>query len=341
MSLLKLENEFILQIKDRIKKSQYQALKAVNNQLIKLYWDIGMAISAKQREGWGKSIVENLSSELQKEFPGTGGFSTTNLWYMAKFYSEYCDNPNLQPMVGEISWTKHIAILSKCKNQQERQFYIQATKRFDWTKNILINQIENKTFERYLLNQTNWEDTLSTQAKENAMLAVKDHYTFDFLNMSEQHSESDLEQALIGNVRSFLLEMGPDFSYLGNQYKLEINQKEYYIDLLLFHRKLQSLVAIEIKIGEFLPEYKGKMEFYLSVLNDKVKLEHENEALGIIICKSKDRTIVEYSLKTSTLPIGVATYSTTKALPNQYKDLLPSAREIEKKLDVFFKNKET
>lgn len=135
--------------------------------------------------------------------------------------------------------------------------------------------------------------------------------------------------------------MGPDFSYLGNQYKLEINQKEYYIDLLLFHRKLQSLVAIEIKIGEFLPEYKGKMEFYLSVLNDKVKLEHENEALGIIICKSKDRTIVEYSLKTSTLPIGVATYSTTKALPNQYKDLLPSAREIEKKLDVFFKNKET
>lgn len=124
--------------------------------------------------------------------------------------------------------------------------------------------------------------------------------------------------------------MGPDFSYLGNQYKLEINQKEYYIDLLLFHRKLQSLVAIEIKIGEFLPEYKGKMEFYLSVLNDKVKLEHENEALGIIICKSKDRTIVEYSLKTSTLPIGVATYSTTKALPNQYKDLLPSAREIEK-----------
>ena len=173
------------------------------------------------------------------------------------------------------------------------------------------------------------------------MLAVKDHYTFDFLNMSEQHSESDLEQALIGNVRSFLLEMGPDFSYLGNQYKLEINQKEYYIDLLLFHRKLQSLVAIEIKIGEFLPEYKGKMEFYLSVLNDKVKLEHENEALGIIICKSKDRTIVEYSLKTSTLPIGVATYSTTKALPNQYKDLLPSAREIEKKLDVFFKNKET
>jgi predicted nuclease of restriction endonuclease-like (RecB) superfamily len=288
----------------------------------------------------GKSIVQKLSAELQKEFPGIGGFSTTNLWYMAQFYNEYNDNPNLQPLVGEISWTKHIAILSKCKDQQERKFYIQATKKFGGTKDVLINQIENKSFEGYLLNQTNWDRTLSDSLKKNALLAIKDHYTFDFLNLADQHEESELEQALIKNVRSFLLEMGNDFTFLGSQYKLEVNDKVYFIDLLLFHRKLQCLIAIELKIGEFLPEYKGKMEFYLSVLNDKVKLEHENNAVGIIICKSKDRTIVEYSLSTSSLPIGVATYSTTKSLPKKYKQLLPNAKEIEEKLSIFFKDDE-
>lgn len=340
MNLSKLEQEFFVQIKDRVKKAQYDSLKVVNTQLIALYWDIGKAITFKQQDGWGKSIVQKLSAELQKEFPGIGGFSTTNLWYMAQFYNEYNDNPNLQPLVGEISWTKHIAILSKCKDQQERKFYIQATKKFGWTKDVLINQIENKSFESYLLNQTNWDRTLSDSLKKNALLAIKDHYTFDFLNLADQHEESELEQALIKNVRSFLLEMGNDFTFLGSQYKLEVNDKVYFIDLLLFHRKLQCLIAIELKIGEFLPEYKGKMEFYLSVLNDKVKLEHENNAVGIIICKSKDRTIVEYSLSTSSLPIGVATYSTTKSLPKKYKQLLPNAKEIEEKLSIFFKDDE-
>jgi len=150
MNLSRLEQEFFVQIKDRVKKAQYDSLKVVNTQLIALYWDIGKAITLKQQDGWGKSIVQKLSVELQKEFPGIGGFSTTNLWYMAQFYNEYNGNPNLQPLVGEISWTKHIAILSKCKDQQERKFYIQATKKFGWTKDVLINQIENKSFESYL-----------------------------------------------------------------------------------------------------------------------------------------------------------------------------------------------
>ena len=332
------ENQFIAEIKERVRKAQYEALKVVNTELINLYWDLGRSISEKQEQGWGKRIVPKLSKELQKEFPGVGGFSEGNLWLMAQFYNEYQSDKNLVPLVREISWSKHIVILKKCKEPQERLFYTQATKKFGWTKDVLTNQIENKTFERYLLNQTNWENTLPDATKKNTTLAIKDHYTFEFLNLSDEHGETELEQALVKNIRSFLLEMGGDFAFVGNQYRLTVNDKEFFIDLLLFHRKLQCLVAIELKIGEFLPEYKGKMEFYLSILNDKVRLPHENEAIGIIICKSKDRTIVEYSLKTSTLPIGVATYSTSKSLPKEYKKLLPSAKEIEEKLMGFFES---
>ena len=329
---------FISEIKAKVRNAQYEAMKAVNVALINLYWDIGKSIAEKQSESWGKSIVPTLSKELQNEFPGVGGFSVGNLWLMAQFYSEYQSVENLAPLVREISWSKHISILKKCKNPKEREFYILATKKFGWTKNVLIHQIENKTFEKYLLNQTNFEETLPEKIKNQAILAVKDEYIFDFLGIEEEHSERDLEQKLIQNIRAFLLELGSDFSFLGNQYKVELSDKEYFIDLLLFHRKLQSLVAIELKIGEFLPEYKGKMEFYLNILNDKVKLPHENEAIGIIICKSKDRTIVEYSLKSSNLPIGISTYSTSEKLPKNYQNLLPSNEELSEKFENYFKN---
>lgn len=329
---------FISEIKNKVRNAQYEAMKAVNVALINLYWEIGKSIAEKQSESWGKSIVPTLSKELQNEFPGVGGFSTTNLWLMVQFYAEYQSVENLQPLVGEISWSKHTVILGKCKNPKEREFYILSTKKFGWTKNVLIHQIENKTFEKYLLNQTNFEHTLPEKIKNQAILAVKDEYIFDFLGIEEEHSERDLEQKLIQNIRAFLLELGSDFSFLGNQYKIELSDKEYFIDLLLFHRKLQSLVAIELKIGEFLPEYKGKMEFYLNILNDKVKLPHENEAIGIIICKSKDRTIVEYSLKSSNLPIGISTYSTSEKLPKNYQNLLPSNEELSEKFENYFKN---
>jgi predicted nuclease of restriction endonuclease-like (RecB) superfamily len=187
-----------------VRQAQYEALKVVNTQLIHLYWEIGKSIAEKQGENWGKAIVPTLSKELQNEFPGKSGFSTTNLWLMAQFYFEYQNVEFLQPLVGEISWTKHIVILNKCKNNQERQFYILSTKKFGWTKNVLIHQIENKTFERYLLNQTNFEETLPEKIKNQAHLAVKDEYTFDFLNLADEHSESELEQALIKNIRAFL-----------------------------------------------------------------------------------------------------------------------------------------
>ncbi len=330
--------QFIVEIKEKIRQAQYEALKAVNVHLINLYWELGKAISEKQTLGWGKSIVPNLSKELQKEFPSMTGFSVSNLWYMSQFYTEYQGDINLEPLVREISWSKHVIILKKCKDPQERQFYILSTKKFGWTKDVLIHQVENKTYEKYLLNQTNFDAVLPEKIKQQAYLAVKDHYSFEFLELAHEHSEYELEQALIKNIRQFLLEMGTDFTFVGNQYKLQVNDKEFRIDLLLFHRKLQSLIAIDLKIGEFEPEHKGKMEFYLSVLNDTIKLPHENPAIGIIICKSKDRTIVEYSLNTATLPIGVATYNTTNTLPEAYQALLPATTEIAQKLNNFLQD---
>ncbi|HCA41955.1 MAG TPA: DUF1016 domain-containing protein [Bacteroidetes bacterium] len=336
MSIERSQIEFISDIIDKVRQAQYEALKTVNVQLINLYWEIGKSISEKQSESWGKAVVPTLSKELQKEFPGSGGFSTTNLWTMAQFYNEYHSDSNLQPLVGEISWSKHIVILNKCSDSLERKFYTLATKKFGWTKNVLIHQIENNTYQKYLINQTNFENTLPENIKNQAILAVKDEYTFDFLELSEKHSERELEQALIQNIQNFLLEIGHQMTFVGNQFRLEIDGNEFFIDLLLYHRKLKCLVAVELKIGEFLPEYKGKMEFYLSVLNDKVKLPEENDSIGIIICKEKNRTVVEYSLKTGTHPIGVATYTTTSKLPPDFQKLLPDKKTLTEKIDKYF-----
>jgi predicted nuclease of restriction endonuclease-like (RecB) superfamily len=327
--------KFLIEIKEKIRNAQYEAFKIVNTHLINLYWEIGSSIVEKQKiAGWGKSVVENLAIDLQMEFPGMSGFSSRNLWNMKIFYEEYNKNEILQPLVAEISWAKHLVIMSKCKDVQERRFYILTTKKFGWTKDVLIHQIENKSFEKYVLNQTNFEQTLPDNLKKNAKLAVKDSYTFDFLELAEEHTERELENELVKNIRQFLLEMGGNFAFIGNQYKLTVDETDFFIDLLLYHRVLQCLVAIELKIGDFKPEYNGKMEFYLNVLNDKVKFENENDSIGIIICKGKKRAIVEYAIKTSNHPIGVATYIISDNLPEIYKSLLPSAQIIADKIDL-------
>ena len=323
------------EITARIRSAQYEALKAVNKEIIALYWEVGKRITEQQTAlGWGKSVVENLSRDIQKEFPGIQGFGVRNMWDMARFYAEYQSNEILQPLVAEISWSKHIVILAKCKETRQRQFYILATKKYGWTKDVLINKIEAKTYENYLLGQSNFDITLPDSIKNQAILALKDEYTFDLIGLAEEHSEYELEQAIIKNIRAFLMEFGTDFSFIGNQYRLEVDGKEYFIDLLLYNRRLQAMIAIELKIGEFQPEYKGKMEFYLNILNDTVKLPHENPAIGIIICKSKSRMIVEYALKSSNMPIGVATYSLSSELPEAYKKLLPTSEEIAKKIEI-------
>ncbi|MBI3033216.1 DUF1016 domain-containing protein [Candidatus Woesearchaeota archaeon] len=322
---------FIAEIKERIRSAQYDALKSVNKELIGLYWDIGKKIVRKQE--WGKAIVENVAKDLQAEYPGIKGFSSPNLWRMRTFYLSYRDNEKLAPLVREISWTKNIIIMEKCKDELEREFYITMVKKFGWTKDILIHQVENQSYEKYMLSQTNFDKSLPAKYKHQAKLALKDEYTFDFLELNEEHSEKELETALIARVKSFLGEMGSYFCFIGSQYRIEIKDKEYFIDLLLYHRKLKCLVAIELKIGEFAPEFAGKMQFYLSILDEKLKLENENPSIGIIICKSKDKTVVEYALKEVKKPIGVSTYRITSSLPKNISQYLPSKEEIAKRIE--------
>jgi len=328
---------FVIDIKQKILSKQYEALKVVNKELISLYWDIGKSIVEKQESlSWGKSVVKMLSLELQNEFVGMKGFSVQNLWNMRQFYMEYRDSVKLQPLVGEISWTKNVVIFQKSKDDLEREFYIKMTKKFGWTKNLLINQIKNKSYEKFLTNQTNFDNTLEENYKHQTVLAVKDEYNFDFLDLGVEYSEHALEIGLINKIREFLAQMGTDFTFIGNQYKLDIADEEYFIDLLLYHRRLKSLIAIELKIGKFKPEFAGKMSFYLSVLNDTVKLPDENPSIGIIICQEKNRTTVEYALKDNMQPMGVATYKVTDSLPTSLKGLLPSSQDIEEKIINFF-----
>ena len=221
---------------------------------------------------------------------------------MRQFYLEYSQNEKLQTLSREIGWSHNVAIFQKAKDNLEREFYIKSVKKFGWSYRVLDNHIDNKSYEKYLLNQTNFDKTLPEDYIHQAKLAVKDEYNFDFLELGDQHSEYQLEIGHINKIREFLSQMGADFTFIGNQYKLEIDDEEYFIDLLLYHRKLKSLIAIELKVGKFQPEYAGKMNFYLAALNDTVKLEDENASIGIIICREKKRTTVEYALKDSNQP---------------------------------------
>jgi predicted nuclease of restriction endonuclease-like (RecB) superfamily len=321
-------------VKERVRSAQYAALKAVNTELVGLYWDLGrMIVERQEQAGWGKSVVERLSQDLRREFPGVAGFSVQNLWYMRQFHMEYRGDERLQPLVGEIAWAHNLVIMSKCKAPLEREFYLRMTRKFGWSKNVLIHQIDNQSYEKSLSGQTNFDQTLTPELRVQAKLAVQDEYTFDFLELAEQHSERELERALITRIEDFLRAMGGRFAFMGSQYRLEVDGREFFLDLLLFHRRLRALVAIELKIGDFQPEFVGKMQFYLTALDRQVRQEDENPSIGIILCKEKSRTIVEYALHDATKPIGVATYQITKTLPKEFKGQLPKPEEIAALLD--------
>lgn len=316
-------------IKAMILTAQYQALRAVNRELIELYWDIGRMIVERQKgRTWGRAIVAMLAGDLQKEFPGVRGYSAQNLWYMRQFYLEYKGRSKLQSLIGEISWTKNLIIMSRCKEALKREFYIRMTRRMGWSTNVLIHKVEQRTYEKTLLSQTNFSKTLSAGMRDQARIAVKDEYTFDFLDLGQEHTERQLEKAILVRMEKFLREMGGALAFIGSQYRLEVSGKEYFIDLLLYHRHLRCLVAVELKAGEFLPEHVGKMQFYLAVLDGTVKEKSENSAIGIIVCKTKDKMTVEYALKESRKPIGVAAYKITTSLPPRLKGELPGAEQI-------------
>jgi predicted nuclease of restriction endonuclease-like (RecB) superfamily len=325
--------DFLHEAKAQIRQRQYQALRAANKELLALYWWMGEAIQRRQTEhGWGKAVVETLARDLQAEFPGRNGFSVQNLWLMRQFFTEYAEKPKLQPLVGEVSWAKNLLIMARCKDDLEREFYLRATARFGWTKNVLQHQLDNQSYRQYLAGQTNFDAALPESVKAQALLAVKDHYVFDLMGLSEEHAERELEQALVRNLRAFLTEMGEAFTFVANQFRLQADGKDYFIDLLLFHRRLRCLVAIELKVGAFKPEHKGQIEFYLDQLDQHHRLEGENPPIGIVICRSKTKTVVEYALRNTQRPLGIATYTVTPQLPANFAGQLPSAEAIAARL---------
>ncbi|MBF6612289.1 MAG: DUF1016 family protein [Chloroflexi bacterium] len=332
---------FLEALKQRVTRAQYEALKAVNRELIALYWDIGRIIVEKQAQfGWGEGIIERLAKDLQIEFEGVAGFSVRNLRYMKRFYLTYKDDTKLQPMVAEIGWTHNLIILDKCENDLEREFYLLTARRMGWSKHTLAREIDNHAYERFLANQTSFEHTLSEEQRARAVLTVKDDYNFDFLGLGSEPSERELEDALVRNITRFLAEMGGErgyFTFVGRQFKVEVDEEEFFLDLLFYHRELRYLVAVEMKAGKFKPEYAGKMQFYLAALDDKVRLQGENPSIGIIVCRSKNRTIVEYTLRDVTRPIGISTYNhytTLDQVPDRIAKYLPTPDEIERRLSA-------
>jgi predicted nuclease of restriction endonuclease-like (RecB) superfamily len=325
--------ELLAKVKERVRSAQYAALRAVNKELVGLYWDIGRMIAERQIDArHGAAIAEHLAADLQQAFPGVHGYSRRNVFYMREFYLAYHELPKVQPLVAQIGWTHNLIIMQRCKDALEREFYVRMARKFGWSKTVLIHQIENQSYEKTLLGQTNFDRAVSPKLRAQAKLSIKDEYSFDFLDLDEAHGERELERALIGRIETFLRAMGGLFAFVGSQFRLEVEDSEYFIDLLLFHRRLRCLVAIELKTGEFQPEFVGKMQFYLTALDRQVREKGETPSIGIILCKQKKRTIVEYALHQSKKPIGIATYQLVKRLPKELKGQLPSPEEISKLL---------
>ena len=324
--------EFLARIKTSIREARLRAGRVVCREMIALYWRIGDEIVERQeRHGWGKSVVERLATDLRSEFPGTGGFSTPNLWFMRQMFLEYRGDANLLRLVREIPWGQNITIMTKIKEVAARGYYLSKTAELGWSRNVLLNQIKAQAYERHVLapKQHNFAATLPEHLATQADEALKDLYMLDFLGIGKPVVEREMERRMVERIRDLLLGLGYGFSFIGNQYRVTLAQKEYFIDLLFYHRKLKCLVAIDLKSGEFKPEYAGKMNFYLNILDDFVREPEENPSIGIILCAQRERIEVEYSLRNLNRPVGVSEYTLTTELPRELAGKLPEAREIE------------
>lgn len=324
--------DMLRSIKTAVSASQLRAQRTVNRELIGLYWIIGREIAQRQeQEGWGKSVVEQLSRDLCQEFPGQQGFSMQNLWYMRQFFLEYQAEPNLQQLVGEIPWGQNLLIMAKVKDPAARAYYLRKTSEQGWSRNVLLNQVNGQAYERHILaeKQHNFAETLPEHLAGQADEAMKDVYLLDFLGIGKPVVEREMERRMVNRIKDVILELGYGFAFLGNQYRVSLEGKDYFIDLLFYHRRLKSLVAVELKSGAFLPEYAGKMNFYLNLLDDFVREPDENPSIGIILCADRNRVDVEYALRGIEKPMGVAGYSLTHDLPKELAGKLPNAKQIE------------
>jgi predicted nuclease of restriction endonuclease-like (RecB) superfamily len=346
---------WLKKLKTKVRQVQIKAAVKVNSELLWFYWELGQDIVDKQKNAkWGYGFLKQLSKDLSAEFPDMKGFSLSNLKYIKQWYVFYSQEINKsQPTVGQnvhqepsigqqlvgqlthVPWGHNIVIISKCKNPNEALFYIQKTIQNNWSRSVLTHHIESDLFHREGKAITNFELTLPAPQSDLAKETLKDPYNFDFLTLTEKHDEKELENALVNHVTKFLLELGAGFSYLGQQYKLEISGDEFFLDLLFYHVKLHCYVVVELKAVKFKPEFAGKLNFYVSAVDGMLKSELDNPTIGMLICKSKNDMVVEYSLKDVHKPIGVSEYIITKNLPQEFKSSLPSIEELEAELDGF------
>jgi predicted nuclease of restriction endonuclease-like (RecB) superfamily len=325
---------FIQDIKQRIQTSQIKAAVAVNQELLLLYWDLAERIVAKQRQSaWGEGFLLQMSRDLQAEFPGMKGFSKRNLELMRQWYQFWSVESTIaRQLVSQIPWGHNLIIISKIKNAEEALFYTQKTIQNNWSRAVLTHQIESALYQREGRAVTNFQAALPSPYSDLARQTLKDPYNFDFLMLREEHDEQELQNALITHITRFLLELGAGFSYLGQQYRLEVGGDEFFIDLLFYHVRLHSYVVVELKTVKFKPEFAGKLNFYISAVDGVLKTDHDNPTIGILICKSKNDTVVEYALRDVHKPIGVSEYTITQHLPDELKSSLPSIEEIEAEL---------
>ncbi|GAA4015285.1 PDDEXK nuclease domain-containing protein [Deinococcus rubellus] len=309
-----------------IRQAQSRALHSVNRELIELYWQIGEHLQHKtEADGWGRGTVTALAAWIAQQQPDSRGFSASNLWRMRQFYETYRQHPKLAPLVRELSWTNNLTIMGRAGSEQEREFYLQAAIRGRWTKRELERQMDGSLYERALLSPAQLSPVLQEQ-QPAAPGIFKDSYLLDFLNLPQPHSEQDLQRGLVSHLKDFLLELGPDFSFMGEEYRLQVGQQDFFIDLLMYHRRLQALVAFELKITAFSPSMMGQLDFYLEALDRDHRLAHENPSIGVLLCHSADTQVVEYALARSASPALVARYLTE----------LPDKTLLEAKLSEFY-----
>ena len=322
----------IEQIKQEIRTAQYRAAMRVNTELIVLYYNIGLVIN--RHKSWGNKFIENLARDIKVDFPDMKGYSVRNLKYMAKFAETYPDAQFVQQVAAQIPWGHNLVLLDKVSDFEERNWYIETCRQNGWSRNVLVHQIESGLYQRQALTKkiSNFEQRLPAHQSELAVQTMKDPYIFDFIPFKEDMLERDIERALIRDVTKLLLELGTGFAFLGNQYHLNVGGDDFYIDLLFYNLSLRCYVVIELKTGEFKPEYAGQLNFYLSAVDGLIKQEQDNPTIGLLLCKSKNNLVAEYSLKDMSKPIGVSEYRITSSLPAELKKQLPSVEDIQKRI---------
>jgi len=328
-------SSFLVSIKNRVQQAQLKAVLSVNRELILLYWQIGNAIWKRQQEqAWGAKVIEQLSLDLHAAFPQMRGFSARNLQYMRTFAEAYADLPIAQQAVAQIPWGHHSVLLDKLRDNEQRLWYMQQAIEYGWSRNILTMHIETRLYERKGKALTNFSSTLPDLQSDMAQDVFKDPYIFNFITTGEdENKERHIQSALVAHIRRFLLELGVGFTFVGSDYHLKVGTDDFYIDLLFYHIRLHCYIVIELKAGAFKPEHAGQLGFYMTAIDMQVKQPEDNPTIGLVLCKTNsNKTTAEYALKNMKGPIGIATYQTVAALPDEYKDQLPSVEELEEKL---------